>query len=61
MKKQTLLRWTFVLAMISIPWLYLAVIWSRLPERIPVHFGINGNCHRGLFTCIPAADKHLQN
>jgi uncharacterized membrane protein len=42
MKKQTLLRWTFILAMISIPWLYLAVIWSRLPERIPVHFGING-------------------
>jgi uncharacterized membrane protein len=42
MKKQTLLRWTFVLVMISIPWLYLAVIWSSLPEKIPVHFGISG-------------------
>ena len=42
MKKQSLLRRTFVLVMISIPWIYLASIWSGLPEKIPVHFGISG-------------------
>lgn len=42
MRKHTLLRWTFVLAIVSIPWIYLASIWNSLPERIPVHFDITG-------------------
>jgi uncharacterized membrane protein len=42
MRKHTLLRWTFVLVITSIPWIYLLGIWNSLPERIPVHFGING-------------------
>ncbi len=42
MRKHTLLRWTFVLVIAIIPWIYLLSIWNSLPERIPVHFGING-------------------
>ena len=42
MKKQTLIRWTFVLVIISIPWIYLAIIWNSLPDTIPVHFGLDG-------------------
>ena len=46
MKKQTLIRWTFVLVIISIPWIYLAIIWNSLPDTIPVHFGLNGTPDR---------------
>jgi len=42
MRKHTLLRWTFVFVITIIPWVYLLSIWSSLPERIPVHFGLNG-------------------
>jgi uncharacterized membrane protein len=42
MRKHTLLRWTFVLVITIIPWIYLLSIWNSLPESIPVHFGING-------------------
>ena len=42
MRKHTLLRWTFVCVIALIPWVYLLSIWSSLPERIPVHFGIAG-------------------
>jgi uncharacterized membrane protein len=42
MRKHTLLRWTFVCVIALIPWVYLLSIWSSLPERIPVHFGIDG-------------------
>jgi uncharacterized membrane protein len=42
MNKQRLFQWVFVLVMIAIPWLYLAIIWDRLPDTIPTHFGING-------------------
>ena len=42
MRKHTLLRWTFVLVITIIPWIYLLSIWNRLPGSIPVHFGING-------------------
>jgi uncharacterized membrane protein len=43
MRKHTLLRWTFVLVITIIPWIYLLSIWNSLPGSIPVHFGINGN------------------
>jgi uncharacterized membrane protein len=26
----------------TIPWVYLALIWNELPQNIPTHFGING-------------------
>jgi len=42
MRKHTLLRWTFVTVIAIIPWVYLLSIWSSLPERIPVHFGLDG-------------------
>ena len=42
MRKYALLRWTFVLVITTIPWIYLVSIWNSLPERIPIHFGING-------------------
>jgi uncharacterized membrane protein len=42
MRKHTLLRWTFVCVIALIPWVYLLSIWSSLPERIPVHFRIDG-------------------
>ena len=42
MRKHTLLRWTFVLVITIIPWIYLLSIWNSLPESIPVHFGFNG-------------------
>ena len=42
MNKNVALRWLFILAILSIPWIYLAVNWSSLPERIPMHFGFDG-------------------
>jgi len=42
MRKHTLLRWTFVLVVTIIPWIYLLSIWNSLPASIPTHFGING-------------------
>lgn len=42
MRKHTLLRWTFVFVISLVPWIYLLSIWDSLPERIPVHFGIDG-------------------
>ncbi len=42
MRKHTLLRWTFVLAITIVPWIYLLSIWNSLPESIPAHFGIDG-------------------
>lgn len=42
MKRQKILRWIFILVLISIPWIYLASIWGKLPEIIPTHFGTSG-------------------
>ena len=42
MRKHTLLRWTFVFVITLIPWVYLFSILSSLPDRIPVHFGLDG-------------------
>ena len=46
MKKQALIRWGFVLVVLSIPWIYLAIMWNSLPETIPVHFGVSGKPDR---------------
>src|SRR6185295_6996174 len=46
MRKHTLLRWTFVLAITIVPWIYLLSIWNSLPESIPVHFGIDGTADK---------------
>jgi len=42
MRKHTLLRWTFIFIINLIPWIYLLSIWSSLPGKIPVHFGMDG-------------------
>jgi uncharacterized membrane protein len=42
MRKHTLLRWTFIFIINLVPWLYLLSIWNSLPEKIPVHFGLDG-------------------
>lgn len=46
MRKQTLLRWTFIFIINLVPWLYLVSIWNSLPTTIPVHFGIDGTPDR---------------
>jgi uncharacterized membrane protein len=42
MKTHRFLRWTFVVVVMSIPWIYLATIWRTLPQTIPVHFNAFG-------------------
>ena len=42
MTRFKLLRLAFPLIMMAIPFAYLAYIWNDLPEKIPVHFGLNG-------------------
>ncbi|HVT84744.1 MAG TPA: SdpI family protein [Chitinophagaceae bacterium] len=42
MKHSIIPRLIFVLVILCIPWIYLAAIWGKLPEKIPVHFGLNG-------------------
>ncbi len=42
MKRQKTLRWIFILVLITIPWIYLASIWGKLPDIIPTHFGVSG-------------------
>lgn len=29
-------------AFIALPYIYIATIWSKLPEKIPIHFNLNG-------------------
>ncbi|MFZ0595498.1 MAG: SdpI family protein [Flavobacterium sp.] len=31
-----------ILGIVLIPFLYLAIIWTSLPERIPIHWNLNG-------------------
>ena len=42
MKQSKLFHVLFPFVVLSIPWIYLALIWSDLPARIPTHFGISG-------------------
>ncbi len=42
MKQAKLFYKLFPFGIMTIPWLYLAFIWNKLPENIPTHFGIGG-------------------
>jgi uncharacterized membrane protein len=42
MKQSKLFHLMFPFTMLAIPWVYLAYIWDRLPQTIPVHFGLDG-------------------
>lgn len=42
MKQSRLFHLLFPFIVLSIPWIYLGVIWDDLPARIPTHFGISG-------------------
>lgn len=42
MKKQTAIQCLLVLVLLSIPWIYLAIVWKDLPQTIPTHFGPSG-------------------
>ncbi len=35
-----------LLIIVSIPFLYLAYIWGKLPEKVPLHWNINGEIDR---------------
>ncbi|MBS1919934.1 MAG: SdpI family protein [Bacteroidetes bacterium] len=43
MKHLMVLRWIFILLLLSIPWIYLATIWEKLPGKVPIHFGLDGS------------------
>lgn len=42
MKQSRLFHLLFPFIVMAIPWIYLAVIWDKLPAQIPTHFGISG-------------------
>jgi len=42
MKQSKLFHRVFPFVMMSIPWIYIAFIWDKLPSTIPTHFGIDG-------------------
>ena len=42
MKQSKLFHLLFPLVALSIPWIYIALIWNQLPPTIPTHFDING-------------------
>ncbi len=42
MKQSKLFHLLFPFIIMAIPWIYLAFIWSDLPQTIPTHFGIKG-------------------
>ena len=42
MKQSKLFHSLFPFIMMAIPWVYLAFIWSDLPQTIPTHFGFKG-------------------
>jgi len=42
MKQSKLFHWLFPFIVISIPWIYLAIIWDQLPATVATHFDIDG-------------------
>lgn len=46
MKQSKLFYLLFPFIIMAIPWVYLAFIWDQIPQRIPIHFGIDGNPDR---------------
>lgn len=43
MKQSKLFYLLLPFIIMAIPWVYLAIIWSDLPQNIPTHFGISGS------------------
>lgn len=35
-----------LIAVVLLPFIYLAYIWNELPPKVPVHWGINGEANR---------------
>ena len=35
-----------IISIVMIPFIYLAYIWSQLPEKVPMHWNINGEIDR---------------
>ncbi len=42
MKAQKTFQLLLPFLILSVPWIYLSLIWKGLPQTIPTHFGING-------------------
>ena len=42
MKQSKLFHVFLPFIVMSIPWIYLAIIWNDLPPIVPTHFGLNG-------------------
>ena len=42
MNRAKLFHYIFPFVILSVPWIYLSIIWNQLPETIPTHFGISG-------------------
>ncbi len=42
MKQSKLFHVLFPFIIMSIPWIYLAIVWNDLPAIVPTHFNING-------------------
>jgi len=43
MKKQTMIRELFLFLLAALPVLYLLFNWSSVPEKVPIHFELNGD------------------
>jgi len=43
MKKQTMIRELFPVLLAALPVLYLLFNWSSVPEKVPIHFELNGD------------------
>ena len=43
MKKQTMIRELFLFLLAALPVLYLLYNWSSVPEKVPIHFELNGD------------------
>ncbi len=42
MKRSKLFHVLFPFIVMSIPWVYLAIIWNDMPATVPTHFNLNG-------------------
>ena len=43
MKKQTLIRELFLFLLAALPVLYLLFNWNLVPDKVPIHFELNGD------------------
>jgi len=76
MNKSNLIKETVILSVLLIPLIIMLVIWNRLPEKLPLHWNINGEIDRDgpkyvflllniglylLFLVIPKIDPRKKN